>query len=281
MESPSSQSSPDKFRSDKESQPERESYPAQDVSGRSVDSAWAQPVSRLRVENVPQGLTDINVRDHQVVNPTHGFGQMWQKTYHVRLSGVKITPAEVMRYWKASFPALQPPGNHFYPSLAGIQPGEILMINALLPVFPDTPGIIPMTSGVMVLYSDDTTFTVMTPQGFPESGWNTFSTFEEDGVTIAQIQSLARASDPVYEFGFRLMGGSGMQEKTWRHVLTSLARQFGVSGSFEMYKTCVDPRVQWNQAKNVWHNAAFRTLGYIIATPFRWIAHLFRPARPS
>ena len=281
MDSPSSNGSTNGNLPEKESRLDQESIPAQEVGGRGTDNAWAQPFSRLRVENVPKGLTDINIRGHQVVNPTHGFGQMWQKTYRIRLSGVTTSPEEVMRYWKANFPALQPPGNHFYPSLAGIKPGEILMIDAPLPVFPDTPGLIPMTSGVMVLYSDDTTFTVMTPQGFPESGWNTFSTYEEDGVTVAQIQSLARASDPVYELGFRLMGGSGMQEKTWRQVLTSLAQQYGVSGSFEMYKTCVDPKMQWNQAKNIWHNAAFRTLGYLITAPFRWIARLFKPARVS
>ncbi len=259
--------------------PENGSEENKEIKGHGADAAWALPVSRLSVEHVPAGLTDINIRGHQVVNPTHGFGQMWQKTYRVRLSGRDVSPEEVMRYWKANFPSLQPPGNHFYPSLAGIHPGEILMINAPLPVLPDTPGLIPMTSGVMVLYSDDTTFTVMTPEGFPESGWNTFSTLEEDGCTVAQIQSLARASDPIYELGFRLMGGSGMQEKTWAHVLSSLARQYELEGSVEMYKTCVDPQIQWNQARNVWKNAALRTFFYGLTAPVRWIGRLFKPAK--
>jgi hypothetical protein len=246
--------------------------PDQGVQGRGQNDAWAQPVNRLNVKDLPAGLTGINIQGRQVVNPNHGFGQMWQKTYRVRLSGLRVSPQAVMQVWKANFPAFQPAGNHFYPSMAGIRPGEILMINAPLPILPDTLGVIPMTSGVMVLYSDDTTFTVMTPEGFPESGWNTFSTYEEEGCTVAQIQSLARASDPIYEFGFRLMGGSGMQEKTWHYVLRSLAGHYGLEGQVEMHKSCIDPQMQWVQARNIWKNAALRTFGYVLATPFRWVA---------
>ena len=77
--------------------------------------------------------------------------------------------------------------------------------------------------------------------------------------TTAQIQSLARANDPVYEMGFRFMGGSSQQEKIWRHVLTRLAAQFDVPAQITMQKLCVDNRMQWSQAKNVWHNAMIRS----------------------
>src|SRR3954454_6937698 len=75
----------------------------------------------------------------------------------------------------------------------------------------------PVYTGVMVLYSDDLSFTVMTAEGLPEAGWNTFSAYEEDGATVVQIQSLARASDPIYEVRF-LLFGSTAQEKIWTHV---------------------------------------------------------------
>jgi hypothetical protein len=110
----------------------------------------------------------------------------------------------------------------------------------------------------------------MTPQGFPESGWNTFSAYDEDGVTVVQIQSLARAADPLYEIGFRLIG-SRAQEQIWKHVLTSIATHFGVNGQVEITKTCVDPRLQWSEAKNVWHNAGIRTTLYTISAPLRWV----------
>jgi hypothetical protein len=121
----------------------------------------------------------------------------------------------------------------------------------------------------MILYADDVSFTVMTPQGFPESGWNTFSVHEEEGWSVAQVQSLCRATDPIYEFGFRFMGGTQQQEQTWRHVLTLLAAHFDIAGQVSMHATCVDPRLQWSQARNVWHNAAVRTFLYMLATPIR------------
>jgi hypothetical protein len=55
------------------------------------------------------------------------------------------------------------------------------------------------------------------------------------------------------------MGGSSQQEKIWHHVLTQLAAQFGVPAQVTTQKVCVDNRLQWAQAKNVWHNAMIRS----------------------
>ncbi len=55
------------------------------------------------------------------------------------------------------------------------------------------------------------------------------------------------------------MGGSKQQENIWRHVLTTLAAHFNVTAQVEMRKVCVDSRLQWSQAKNVWHNSIIRT----------------------
>jgi hypothetical protein len=41
----------------------------------------------------------------------------------------------------------------------------------------------------MVLYADDVSFTLMTPQGHIFSGWITFSSHVEGGVTVAQTES--------------------------------------------------------------------------------------------
>ena len=87
------------------------------------DAAWARPVARLKVDDVPTGALNINVDGRQVVGPLQGFGQLWQKTYWVRLTGLKASPAEVMTIWKQNFPKFWPRGNHFYPSLVGIAPG--------------------------------------------------------------------------------------------------------------------------------------------------------------
>ena len=96
--------------------------------------------------------------------------------------------------------------------------------------------------------------------------------FEEDGVVVAQIQSLARANDPIYEFGFRFMGGSSEQEKIWHHVLTQLADHLDAKGEVKMQTTCVDSRLQWAKVSNVWHNAMIRSS---INLPVRLINRLF------
>jgi hypothetical protein len=128
---------------------------------------------------------------------------------------------------------------------------------------------------MLVLYADEVWFTMMTPQGHMESGWITFSTFEQDGATVAQVQSIARANDPMYEIGFMLFA-HGVQERFWRDTLTALGAQFGAAGPVQMRKTCVDPRWQWSQAGNLWHNAAVRTGMYLTLAPARWVGGLFR-----
>jgi hypothetical protein len=232
---------------------------------------WAQSGVGLKVADVPTGAVNINVDGRRVVGPLQGFGALWQKTYQVRLCRDDLTPAEVIRVWKERFPEFQPPQNRFYPSVAGVAPGEVVLINASLQGMP-------VGTGVMVLYADEESFTLMTPQGHPESGWVTFSAFqdEEDEVTIvAQVQSMARANDPMYELGFRF-GASRMQEQIWTHVLSSLAAHFGCEPDVSLSKTCVDPKLQWSQAGNIWHNAAMRSMLYTLGAPARWVRGMFR-----
>jgi hypothetical protein len=226
------------------------------------EAYWAKPVSGLSVGEVSGNALNLNVEGRQTVGPLMGFGQLWQKTYRVRL-GKDVTPEQVVKAWKENLPKLMPADSRFYPSLSGVAPGEVVLINATLP---GLPGGIPVSTGVRIIYADDVSFTVMTPEGHPEAGFNTFSAFEEDGATVAQIQSLGRANDPVYELGYRLLGGAKQQEAIWRHVLSALAGLFGSRGQVEMQKVVVDPRVQWRHAGNVRHNALIRT---VLHTPVR------------
>ena len=222
-------------------------------SGR--EAAWAAPVSRLKVGEVAPGALNLNVEGRQPVGPLQGFGQMWQKTYRVRLSGTQTTPAEVIRIWKDKFPTFWPSGAKFYGPLAGIAPGEVALINV------KGPGGMPLSTGVLVIYCDDESFTFMTPEGHMLSGWITFSSYEEEGSTVAQAQVLVRANDPIYEIGMRLMGYKA-EDRQWHHVLRSLAAHFGVAAQVEQTTTLVDPRLQWKQARNIWKNAAMRTAMY-------------------
>jgi hypothetical protein len=245
------------------------------MSENSRDAAWAKPVHHLHPENVPPGMPILNVDGHHVSGALQGFGPMWQATYRVRLSGVAVSPAQVVADWKINFAEFQPPENRVYPSLHGVQPGEMVFFDLNMFHAPGMKQLTPMQSGVMILYADDEQFTVMTPEGFPISGWNTFSAFVEDDVTVAQVQGLYRTTDPIYEIGMRLFGGAHDQEQTWIHVLTQLAARWNVSGQVNLTKTCLDQKMQWRFAKNVWHNAMFRTLLYNAGAPLRWVRHLF------
>lgn len=240
------------------------------------DEHWAKPVDKIETDEVPPGATAVNLEGREVVNPTHGFGQLWRRTYRVRLTGLQSTSAEVMAYWKAHFPEFQPPENRFMPTSDGVQPGELVFIDTHLVNAPGISTLTPMASGVMVIYADEESFTVMTPQGFPVSGWNTFSVYEEDGVLVAQVQGLERATDPLYEFGYRFLGGEKKQDATWRHVLRSLAEHYGIHAEVEHSKVCVDPALQWRNAGNIWNNAAVRTTLYKVTTPFRWLGDRLR-----
>lgn len=223
---------------------------------------WAHQPDTLKVGALPPEAVNRNVDGRRVVGPLQGFGQLWQKTYRVALAGCAATPEDVIATWKARFAEFQPPQNRFYPSLAGVAPGEVVLINAAMPG-------VALQTGVMVLYADDLSFTLMTPEGHPESGWVTFSAWREDDTTLAQVQSMARANDPLYELGF-LLGGAAAQEAIWRHVLTSLAAHHAVVGAPVVFtRQCVDTRLQWNQVRNIWHNAAIRSALHGLGHPFR------------
>ncbi len=59
---------------------------------------WAKPTNRLKVDG-SAGTPGLNLDGRQVVGPLQGFGQMWQKTYRVRLSGAGQSPIEVIKVW--------------------------------------------------------------------------------------------------------------------------------------------------------------------------------------
>ena len=225
---------------------------------------WAQTPAALRVSSVPAGALNLNVDGRRVAGPLQGFGPLWQKTYQVRLSGAAVTPAEVIQVWKAEFPTFQPRTNRFYPAVTGVQPGEIVLLNATLRG-------LPVNGGVMVLYADDESFTLMTPEGMPEAGWIMCSAYVEEGCTVAQVQTQGRSNDPIFEIGFRVMGATE-QENIWSFVLTSLAERFGVNGQVVVRKSCLDPRIRWAGVRNIWQNAALRSMIYLALHP----ARLFR-----
>jgi hypothetical protein len=238
---------------------------AQPAPPASRDAAfWAKNVSTLQVGAVPAQAINLNVTGRRVVGPVQGFGKMWQKTVRVRLPGAQVAPAEVIRTWKAEFQRFWPERNWFYAPLAGIAPGEVALLNLGL------PGRMKLSTGVLVLYADQESFTLMTPEGHMLAGWITFSAAAEDGATVVQIQALERTNDPLYELGY-VLGGNRLNSRFWVQTAENLARHFGVEPQAETQVVCVDRRRQWNKAGNLRHNAAVRTSLWTLAAPVRWL----------
>lgn len=222
---------------------------------------WAKQGKRLHVGDVPSEAINLNLEGRSVHSPIQGFGRMWQKTYRIDL-GNGITPHEVIKVWKAEFPSFWPKGNAFYGPLTGIAPGDVALLNLTM------PGRVKLSTGVLVLYADDESFTLMTPEGHMFAGWITFSAYEKNDGTTAQAQVLMRASDPLYELGLGL-GGHRKEDKFWEQTLKSLAAFLVIDGRFEMKHVCVDKKRQWRRARNIRQNAAIRSGIYAFGTPFR------------
>jgi hypothetical protein len=233
---------------------------------------WAKKVSRLDVSEVPAGAVNINVAGKRLASPIQGFGKMWQKTYQVALSD-DVAPTDLIAIWKQKFPEFWPDGNRFYAPLTGIEPGEVALIGMTL------PGKMKLSTGVMVLYADDESFTLMTPQGHMFAGWITFSATAREGVTVAQAQVLMRASDPIFEIGL-MLGGHRQEDKFWNHTLGALAAHVGQpDAEVSTQVVCVDKKRQWSRWTNVWHSSAIRSTLYTLAAPVRAVRGLGRRGR--
>lgn len=229
---------------------------------------WGVAAARLTIPKFPSEAINMNIKGHRIVGPVDGFGALWQKRYRLPIVKPGLSPEKIISILKNEFPHFQPDYNHFYPGSRGIVPGEIIAIDS------STPGG-PVSTGVMVLYADKESFTFITPQGHPESGWVTFSVERSGDALTVQILGLARANDPVYELAFRMVG-SEMQIRIWRHVLESLAKYLEVPADVSVEARCIDPGLQWSQAGNIWYNAQART---ILSAPIWWVSKKLQQRR--
>jgi hypothetical protein len=112
----------------------------------------------------------------------------------------------------------------------------------------------------MVLYSDEESFTYMTPEGHPFSGWITFSAYgDEDGTTVAQAQLLIRTNDPLWE-AMMVVGLNRAENIQWQRTLRNLAAHFGAANAKVQTRViCVDPKRQWRNYNNIRHNVLIRS----------------------
>jgi hypothetical protein len=225
---------------------------------------WARPVDRLSAAGVSGASYDA-VSGKRVSGPLQGFGQLWQKTFSVRLDGTDISPTDLVAFWKERFPTFWPAGQTFYAPLLGIAPGEV----ALLEIAPLPGAPVRLSTGVLVLYADDESFTFMTPEGHTLSAWITFSAHRDGDVTIAQAQALERPSDPFDDIAYSLIGNR-QNDKFWQATLRNLATSVGATSPVvETVSVCIDRKRQWRYWRNVRNSATIRSARRTLTAPVR------------
>ena len=241
--------------------------PMHESTRRTDADSWAGPVERLAVTDPNAGGVAATVTGRRVAGPLQGFGQMWQKTFRVRLPAeVGLTPEDAVAIWKAEFSSFWPKGNTFYAPLAGIRPGDVALLSVA------AAGPVKLHTGVLVLYADDEAFTLMSPEGHMLAAWITFSASRAtDGGVIVQTQALERASDPLFELGL-MLGGHRVNNRFWQTTLANVAARLGAASvEVETEIVCVDRRRQWRHAGNVRHNAGIRAALHAAGAPGRFV----------
>ena len=220
---------------------------------------WAAKVDRLQVGH-RDGVRGTNVAGRRLAGPVQGFGKMWQKTYRMDV-GASVEPTGAIALWREHFPEFWPTGNKFAAPLTGIRPGEVALLDLAV------GGGVKLSTGVLVLYADAESFTLMTPQGHMFAGWITFSAERSGDTTFVQAQALFRANDPVFELGLAL-GGSRREDRFWIATLQALGRRLGLDApAVTVHASCVDTGRQWRNAGNVWHNSMIRSVLQTVADP--------------
>lgn len=233
--------------------------------------SWARPVDRLATTATGAGRDTVTGK--RVAGPVQGFGQMWQKTFSVRLDGIDMGPEQLVAHWKERFPTFWPKGSRFYAPLSGIKPGEVALLE--VQAVPGAP--LRMSTGVMVIYADRESFTFMTPEGHALSAWITFSAFRDGETTVAQAQALERTADPFIELSY-IFGANKMNDRFWEQTLENLARSVGVaSPEVRAVKLCVDKRRQWRYVRNLRFSAVLSMAVGTITAPVRWFRRRSAP----
>lgn len=227
--------------------------------------AWAKPVDRLATS--AKGASSDTVTGKRVSGPLQGFGQLWQKTFSIRVPADEHPPEALVAYWKERFPTFWPKGANFYAPLSGIKPGEV----ALLEVQPVPGSPIKMSTGIMVIYADRESFTFMTPEGHALSAWITFSAYRDGDETVAQAQALERTADPLIELSY-MFGANRGNDRFWEQTLANLAKSLGVASPVvETQKVCVDRRRQWRYVRNVRFSPAVHMATSTVTAPVRLV----------
>jgi hypothetical protein len=226
-------------------------------------------ISALISDPLPREALETNVEGREISGPDDGFGKLWHKQFWIRLDGATVTPEELIEVWKARYTEFWPKGSHLYQPPDGLEQGDVAAADLAM------IGGTRVGTGIVVTDVSDTSFTFSTLQGHTLSGTITFSGKDDAGVTVAHVDVVMRASDPIYEIGMPL-GGHHHENKFWEASLSALANFFGVNAEAEMSMVCLDTHRKWRNVTNIVHNAFLHTYFQLAARPFGRLARGMR-----
>lgn len=226
-------------------------------------------VTGARARNALDRVTNLDLDGVQVQGPREGFGALWRKRYWVWLRGSQLTLEEIIRAWREHFGEFWPEGNAFAVPFGTVDPGDVGLLNI------EMPGGARLSSGVVVLNAGPESFTLITPEGHMFAGVITFSAFRSDGIPVAQIEIVMRASDPLFEIGMELFGHR-QEDRFWQETLGNLAAFFGVSAQPGMNRQLLSRDYQWSNAGNVLKNSFIRGIIARGTAPISGLGSRFR-----
>jgi hypothetical protein len=192
----------------------------------------------------------LDLHQQRPTSPEDGFGKLWRKLHRIDLTDADLPPEHIIATWKQHFGEFWPGENRFYGPITALRPGELAVINIGAP--PAT-----LSTGVRLIESTPTSFTLITTKTHMLCGWLRFSADRTAGTTVASVEMQIRASDPIFELGM-IIGGHRWEDRFWRQMLRNVGAHFGVAEEPETRVTCEDPHYRWENAKNIWHNGAIR-----------------------
>lgn len=222
----------------------------------------SEQISMLISDPLPPEALRENVEGRAVTSVDDGFGKLWRKRFWIRLEGASITPEELIDVWKKHYTEFWPKGSHLYQPPEGLSTGDVAAAD--LAMIAGTR----VATGIIVLKVDPTSFTFATLQGHTFCGTITFSGVDEGGTTVARVDVVMRASDPIYEIGMPL-GGHQHENKFWEASLRALAKYVGVEADPGMDMECLDGHRKWPNAANMRYNAFLHTAFQVLTRPFR------------
>jgi hypothetical protein len=206
---------------------------------------WAAKVDRLHVADEVRAV-GYNIEGRRVAGPQQGFGRLWQRTTTADL-GPGLTARRLVADWRAHFADYWPAGARFHGGGAGIAPGDVAPLRTG-----------PVTTGILVLYADEESFTFMTPEGHMFAGMITFSAEDTDTGVRARIDILLRTADPLVEAAWFLIRPT--EDRFWASTVRNLAVAHGVAQPTITQTTeCIDSRRLWRHWRNVFRNPGIRS----------------------